>query len=44
VFLNQPATGGESNLSRMKQFKQQNPDFFSDLKRCPAPFNPFKLL
>jgi hypothetical protein len=44
VFLNQPGSGGDSNLARMKQFKQQNPDFFADLKKCPAPFNPFKLL
>ena len=44
VFLNQPAKSGESNLSRMKQFKKDNPDFFADLKRSPAKFNPFKLV
>ena len=44
VFLKQPAKSGESNLSRMKQFKKDNPDFFEDLKKSPARFNPFKLV
>jgi hypothetical protein len=44
VFLNQPAKSGESNLSRMKQLKKDNPDFFEDLKKSPARFNPFKLV
>jgi hypothetical protein len=44
VFLNQAGKDGESNLSRMKQFKADNPDFFSDMKSSPASFNPFKLV
>jgi hypothetical protein len=44
VFLNQAGQSGESNLSRMKQFKKDNSDFFEDLKRSPATFNPFALV
>ncbi|MGA2707200.1 MAG: M91 family zinc metallopeptidase [Steroidobacteraceae bacterium] len=44
VFLNQPAKGGESNLSRMQQFKRDNPELFEDLKKAPASFNPFYLV
>jgi hypothetical protein len=43
-FLDVAGVGGESNRSRMLQFKKENPDFFEDLKRSPAAFNPFKLL
>ncbi len=44
TFLDQPATGGDSNKSRMLQFKRDNPEFFNDMKKSPAAFNPFKLL
>ncbi len=44
VFLNQPAASGESNLARMKQFKKDNPQFFEDMKKVTAAFNPFKLV
>jgi hypothetical protein len=44
VFLNVPGSGGESNLSRMQQFKRENPNLFADLKQSPAKFNPFKLV
>jgi hypothetical protein len=44
VFLSRAGKSGESNLSRMKQFKKDNPDFFEDLKKSPASFNPFKLV
>ena len=44
VFLNQAGKSGESNLTRMQQFKTQNPALFEDLKRSPAKFNPFKLV
>jgi len=43
-FLDAPGSGGESNRSRMQQFKNENPDFCRDLKRSPAAFNPFKLI
>lgn len=44
VFLNQPGSGRDSNLSRMREFKSDNPLFFEDLKKSPARFNPFKLV
>jgi len=44
VFLNQAGSGGESNLSRMQQFKRENPNLCADLKGSPAKFNPFKLV
>jgi hypothetical protein len=44
VFLNQPGVSGESNMSRMKQFKKDNPEFFADMKKSPAKWNPFKLV
>jgi len=43
-FLDAPGKNGESNHSRMKQFQKDNPDFFADMKKVPAAFNPFKLL
>jgi hypothetical protein len=43
-FLDVAGASGESNRSRMEQFKKDNPQFFDDLKRAPAAFNPFKYI
>ncbi|HEY3741108.1 MAG TPA: M91 family zinc metallopeptidase [Bryobacteraceae bacterium] len=44
VFLSQAGVSGESNLSRMQQFKRENPNLCADMKLSPAKFNPFKLI
>jgi hypothetical protein len=44
AFLDVPGNGPDSNKARMTQFKRDNPDFFNDLKKSPAKWNPFKLL
>jgi hypothetical protein len=44
AFLDAPGKGADSNKSRMQEFKKDNPDFFNDLKKSPAKFNPFKLM
>jgi hypothetical protein len=43
-FLDAPGNGVDNIKIRMLEFKKDNPDFFSDLKKCPAKFNPFKLV
>jgi hypothetical protein len=44
VFLSAASVGGDSNRARMLQLRRDGEQFFNDMKRSPAAWNPFRLM